>query len=141
MTDPYKLDITIPKLPKRINQGHGSHWTKRYAESKMWMRLVGAHVRFQIPDEPLQKASVKIIRASSVCPDFDGLVYSGKVLIDALKKLNIIKDDSMKVIGQPIYEWAKAKPKQGYVRIMVEEITESSSEQQALEQLSAESIL
>lgn len=132
MSDPYKLDITINQLPKRINQGHGAHWTKSYVESKMWMKLVGMHVRFQIPEEPLQKAELTLIRGSSIAPDFDGLVASFKQIIDALKKLNIIKDDSMKVINQPTYRWEKAPKGKGYIRIIVEEVTESCEAQSAL---------
>jgi general stress protein YciG len=28
----YRLEFTIPKLPKRYNQGQGAHWTARYDE-------------------------------------------------------------------------------------------------------------
>lgn len=117
----YKADFTIQDLPKRINQGHGSHWTVRHKEAKKWVILIGAHIRFNFPKVPLEKAKITIIRGSSVCPDYDGLVYSGKCLIDALRKLNVIKDDKMSNIGKPDYQWVKASPKKGFVRVIVEE--------------------
>lgn len=117
------IEIKIDALPKRINEGHGSHWTLRYAESKRWLKLIQWKVAGSIPKEPWAKAKLTLIRGTSRCPDYNGLVYSFKVIEDALVKLKIIKNDTMDVIGQPDYKWEKAPPKKGYVRIMVQDIT------------------
>lgn len=115
-----KIELTINALPKRINEGHGSHWTKRYAEAKKWTKLIAWQIAGKIPREPWDKAKLTLIRGSSRAPDYNGLVYSFKVIEDALVKLKIIKNDTMDIIGKPDYLWEKTKPKQGYVRIVVE---------------------
>lgn len=117
----YSLQLRIKDLPKRINQTMGKHWSIKHKESKKWITLIGAHVRWNYPEAPLQKARLTFIRASSIAPDFDNLVHSFKLCTDALIKLNIIKDDNMDVIGQPDYQWIKASPGKGYVIIKVEE--------------------
>jgi len=123
----YTLEITIDGLPKTINMTYGQHWSVKHKESKKWMRLVGAHIRWNYPKEPLKRANLTLIRGSSVPPDFDGLIISFKHVIDALVKLNVIIDDNMEIIGQPTYRWEKAKPGKGYVRITVQEICEIES--------------
>jgi hypothetical protein len=71
------------------------------------------------PKEPYKKASLTLIRCSSVCPDADGLVQSFKAVIDALVFNKILEDDSMAHIGMPNYKWLKAKPKQGKIVVSV----------------------
>jgi Holliday junction resolvase RusA-like endonuclease len=125
MPDKYSLELTINDLPQRINQAPGAHWTARYAESKKWLRLVTtAMIAFKInpPKEPLRRAELKLVRYSSRCPDYDGLVQSFKPVIDALKKTKIIFDDNMKVIGAPEYEWVEAPRGKGKIEIIVREI-------------------
>lgn len=117
----YKLDIIIPALPKRINQTAGRHWRVKHKESKKWVRLVGAHVRWNFPKQALKKAKLTLIRGSSVEPDPDNLAHSFKSVCDALVKLNIIIDDKTSVIGKPDYQWVKATPRKGFVRVIVEE--------------------
>ena len=118
----YKLELTIHELPTRYNQGMGAHWTQRHTESKKWVSLIGREIFVHTkPKEPLKSAMLTLTRHSSVAPDYDGLVQSFKPVVDALKKLGIISDDSMKVIGKPTYGWEKAKPKEGFITITVEE--------------------
>lgn len=123
------IEFQIDSLPKRINEGHGSHWTLRYAESKRWLKLIQLKVAGSIPKEPWAKAKLTLIRGTSRCPDYNGLVYSFKVIEDALVKLKIIKNDTMDVIGRPDYKWEKAPPKKGYVKIRVERADNSKLEQ------------
>lgn len=122
---PYRLEITLTGLPKRINQFHGSSWQVKYAESRKWQLRLYAKMlitKQHSPPEPLNKANVTLIRHSSRCPDYDGLVSSFKRVIDALKKLNVIKDDNMNVIGKPEYQWVQSNPKHGFITVIVEEV-------------------
>lgn len=77
------------------------------------------------PPEPLKYARLTLVRFSSVCPDFDGLVSSWKPVIDGLIHARIIEDDSMKNIGMPKFHWEKAPPKKGWILVRVEELESS----------------
>lgn len=112
--------MTIDGLPKTPNSLLRQHWAIVKKEKDKWLALIGAHSAGKRPKEPLTKALITIIRHSSRAPDFDGMVLSGKFLIDPLTKLGIIIDDNMEIIGQPKYAWVKSKPKQGFVEIFVE---------------------
>jgi Holliday junction resolvase RusA-like endonuclease len=123
-----KIEFKINKLPKRINEGHGSSWRTRYGQANMWMRLIDLAVK-EKPSTPFKKAKLTLIRASTRSPDYDGIVYSFKPVIDALKKLNIIEDDSMAHIGKPDYNWECAPRGKGYIHVVVEEIKPDSLSQ------------
>ncbi len=116
----FKIEFTIPDLPKMPNQLLGSSRWARIAEKNKWRLLVRAAIGRQRPDVALSCATVTCIRQSSVEPDFDGLVGSFKYPIDALKFCRVIEDDKSSVIGQPSYRWEKASPGKGSVFIRVE---------------------
>lgn len=117
------IRIEIPGLPKRFNQGQGTHWRARHAHNRKWKTWVGRALIGQIPPQPYPKAELTLVRVSSVMPDFDGLVQSFKPIVDALKFFGVIIDDNMNVIGQPSYRWEKGKAKEGKVIVTVKEIT------------------
>jgi Holliday junction resolvase RusA-like endonuclease len=122
--DKYFTQFEVPGLPKRINQGHGSSWQSRYGEAKKWERQIFLATLGKRPAKPLKKCTLKLTRFSSVAPDFDGLVYSFKPVVDALRKLKIIEDDSMAHIGRPEYVWEKAKPGAGRIKVEIKEVDE-----------------
>lgn len=78
------------------------------------------------------RATLRLTRHSSIEPDYDGLVYSFKALIDALQPpkggkkprigASVIVDDKPSVIGVPDYKWEKAPRGQGHVTIEVWEV-------------------
>lgn len=119
---PYRLEITLPGLPKTTNasRSHG-HWAQYYKESVKWKKNILPYFWHVKPKEPLHKAKLILTRYSSKEPDFDGLVSSFKHVIDALVEGGIILDDKMSVIGQPDYRWTLASRNEGYIRIQVEE--------------------
>lgn len=117
----YSLEIVIRDLPKRYNTAPGAHWASRYAETKKWRRLIGNELYTRLPDKPLERAKLTLIRYSSAEPDYDNLVMSFKSIIDALKFHKVIMDDKMSNIGASEYKWEKVKPKQGMTRIIVKE--------------------
>lgn len=113
------VSFQIPALSKRVNQTSGHSWRILHAERIKWRKWVMLASSGQRPAAPYPRATVRIIRVSSRCPDFDGLVSSGKQIIDALKYCGIIEDDSMAHIGAPTYEWLKGKPKEGKTIVTV----------------------
>lgn len=118
----YKLQVELAGLPKTYNSLGRTHWAIKANEAKKWRKEVAFSVIAERPKEPLQKAKVTLIRFSSNCPDFDGLVSSFKPVIDGLKDGKILVDDKMSCIGSPTYKWEKAPPGKGKIRIVVESI-------------------
>lgn len=120
----YKLEFELEGLPKLPNQLLGARWQARSAHKKTWgVRITGVTM-YRLPRAPLKKAKVSYIRYSSAEPDHDGLVGSFKAVQDALVNSKILQDDKTENIGQPSYQWIKCKPKQGKIRVTIEEITD-----------------
>jgi len=119
---PYKLYVRIPGLPKTPNQLLRKHWAVISKERVYWHNLVAASIGGSKPKRILTKASIRFVRNSSREPDFDGLVGCTKFLMDSLVNCGIITDDRPSVIGSPVFEWAKCKPKDGFMEIFVSEL-------------------
>lgn len=101
-------------LPKLINAIGRKHWSFKQKESVLWRRLVHEQCLIaKITDLRLNSAALTLTRHSSRAPDSDGLVSSFKVVIDALVKCGVLKDDNFEVIGMPEYHWVKRPTKQG----------------------------
>lgn len=104
------IEFEIYELPKLPNALYRRHWSVVMKESKKWQRLISEQllinrVAFK---EPLKKAKLTITRFSVREPDFDNLVSSGKFVIDALVKNNVLVDDKVSIIGESKYLWQKA---------------------------------
>lgn len=120
-TDSYRLEFTLPGLPKIITNGNQGNWRAKHFGKKEWQiktanmsRIIG------IPYVPLTKALVTLIRYSSVEPDYEGLVASFKPILDGLVRGGVIIDDRMSVIGKPTYDWEEAPPRMGRIKVLVE---------------------
>lgn len=121
----YFARIIIEALPERFNENKRQNFRTRHRKSLRWHRLVIDSFVLQrqpIPEKPLDRANITLIRHSSQCPDYDGLVQSFKPLVDGLVKAKIIIDDNMKVIGKPDYQWKLAPIRKGFVEIVVESV-------------------
>lgn len=116
----YRLEFTLPGLPKTPNQLLGAPWQVRAGEAKKWKQAVFRAVWPYKPSEPLAKAKVVLTRISSREGDFDGIAGSFKSVLDGLVQGKIILDDKPSCIGQPTYHWEKGKAGAGFVRILVE---------------------
>lgn len=123
---PYALSITLQGLPKMSNQLLRGHWRIKHAHAMKWKLAVSLASHMKRPPEPLMRALVSIVRHSSTCPDFDGLVSAGKALIDGLVECGVLAGDSMAHIGQPSYTWEKCGPKKGHVVLEVRELTKET---------------
>lgn len=119
----YHLEISLPILPKSVNQKSGRHWQVVKQERDKIKNLIAFATTKKRPSSPLKKAYLVCTRFSSVCPDYDGLVSTFKHVIDGLVEAGILEDDSMDHIGMPEFHWKKAKPKEGHITVVVEEFT------------------
>ena len=117
----YCLEIEVRELPKLPNQLLGQKWFIRSRHASRWKALIGTQVMGLIPEQPLAKAKLTLTRISSREPDYDGLVGSFKAVIDALVDCRVLSGDTMKIIGKPTYDWIKGSPKQGMIRVKVEQ--------------------
>lgn len=122
----YSIEFKLEGLPKRTNNSK-SNWRARYAEACKWKRLVVLAVGFRKPKTPLLRAHLTLTRVSSVEPDYDGLVSSGKHVVDGLIAAEVIANDKMSNIGRPDYHWQKGKPGAGYIIVRVDEIASESA--------------
>jgi Holliday junction resolvase RusA-like endonuclease len=122
MTKPYKLILEIPGLPKMANIESGkSHWRHQHREAKRWKEAV-AELAQPRPPKPLKRYRLRLIRFSSVEPDYDGLVKGFKHPVDGLKAAGIIADDKLSNSGAWRCHWKKAKQKEGKILIVVSEV-------------------
>jgi hypothetical protein len=117
---PYRLELELPGLPKSANAR--LHWRARHKENLAWEEAVGWAVKGKLPSAPLARARLTCVRCSSVAADSDNVVAGFKPVIDALVKTGVLVNDKWENIGMPTYLWEKAAPKQGKVRVIVEEI-------------------
>jgi hypothetical protein len=117
----YRLEFEIASLPKMANGGHGN-WRADHGRKMHWRKWVGTALMGKLPKKPLAFARVTLTRCSSVEPDFDGLAHGFKPIVDALVHFGVIVDDRGSVLERR-YLWEKAKPKQGGIRVVLEELT------------------
>lgn len=122
----YKLHFFVGELPDLTNRARKfSSWQKSAGNASRWKRLIEDKVtQHGRPPSPLQKAKVTLIRHSSREPDYDGLVSSFKVVLDALVKASVIIDDNSKVIGIPEYLHAKITRNKSMIEIICEEVNQ-----------------
>lgn len=117
----YSLKFKLEGLPA-MGLNARRHWRQirgKRGENREWYTMVAMATAGKCPPEPLRLANVCLIRRSSVEPDFEGLVGSFKPILDALTRLRIIQDDSVRVIGQPDYQWQRARPTEGMIEVTV----------------------
>jgi hypothetical protein len=105
-----------------INSIGRQHWAIKVRETKDFHFLVWDAVRKRKPLRPLEHAQLFLVRHSASEPDFDGLTSGFKSTIDGLVKAGVLVDDKPSNIS-PVYRWEKAKRKQGYITVRVEEVS------------------
>lgn len=116
----YSLTFELDGLPKSQINNYASKWA-RAKSKKEWEMRVHVATLGKRPPKPLMKARLRFVRCSASPPDYTNLVASFKDIEDGLVKCGIIFDDAMEYVGKPDYDWEKAKPKAGKVRVRVEE--------------------
>lgn len=120
---PYVFEFEEGYLPKTTNGMTSFSWHQKHKESKKWNAIVCFHlIATESPKEPLKKAKLTLTRHSTTQPDYDNLVSSFKIVIDALRHNRVLAEDKMQNIGIPEYKWEKAKKNEGKITVRVEEI-------------------
>jgi len=94
----YKLYLNFDQLPSSLNRKLRSHRYKNHRENKGWDMLI--HLKAKKPKQPLERASVTIVRHSHRFLDYDGLVGSLKPVVDALVTAGVLLDDRWTVVGK-----------------------------------------
>lgn len=107
MNRDYRIRRTIDVLTP-LNSARNKHWRVKQKEREAFALLVAASTLGARPDAPLQRASVWCVRRSTARPDYDNLVESFKIVIDALVRCGVLADDSPEVIGVPSYSWQQS---------------------------------
>lgn len=123
----YRLQFWLEGLPETVNQIYAMKLRERMRRKKYWKTLVWQLVGGNRPLAPLTRAEIRIVRHSASEPDYDGLVSSGKHVMDSLVLCKVILDDKPSVIGVPKYEWVKAAPKKGRVFVSITEVIDGDS--------------
>lgn len=95
-----RFTLTVAKASPSLNTINGRHWSHYRQQKKLWMQLIlVAKMEAKVYGRPmLARAKVSIERFGSKLLDGDNLVGGCKNLIDCLKALGIIVDDSPKHI-------------------------------------------
>jgi hypothetical protein len=116
----YTLFIDVPGLPETTNQVLAMSLRARMRQKKVWKEAVWMLAAGKRPPTPLKRAKVTLTRFSTTRPDPDGLVSSGKHLIDGLVIAKVLENDRYENIGFPTYEWAHAPAGKGHCTVLVE---------------------
>lgn len=119
----YSLDLTLHSLPDSLNKGLRGHRMKYFAKNKKWDLLIFGMVRGRLPEKPLPKARIRIVRHFWRTLDYDGLVGSMKPIVDALVTAGVLEDDSWTVLGQwDVSQEFRSKKEGPLLTVHVEEI-------------------
>lgn len=115
----YQLHLTFPILPmNHLNGRH--HWRVKHKDSQLWDTLVRAQCCGRLPEKPLERARLTLIRHSSRYMDWDNLCATWKNPVDALVSARVLEDDAWRVIGMPeIRQVVDTKLKQGFCEMIV----------------------
>ncbi len=98
-----------------------THFWRRKKEIEAWVAIVRAKsVGIDKSQLPLQKCKLTFVRSSSREPDYDGLISSFKMVVDALVRSGILIDDTYTVTGKWDVSWEKGPPKKGKIFCKVE---------------------
>lgn len=144
----YHLDLKIDYLPSMNTAAtRRHHMAAGKAAKQMRMVVVGMVGSERRPKEPLRRARIRCERHSFGVrePESENLQMSFKAAIDALtmsyfkkdkrapgggwwiQRADVLIDDTPEVLERD-YKWFPAPKKQGFIRLVVDEIVEEESE-------------
>lgn len=141
VTAPYRLEVTIPAVPKLINRQSRASYHAEAMQRRQWRELVCLSVGHRKPTVPLKKARVIIeVHRAGKEPDPDNLVASCKPILDGLQpqksyrrngKLvvsrgcGVLADDQVENFegGEAKVKFVPAKKRDQRVVIKVEEVS------------------
>jgi len=115
------LHLKIPYLPP-LNTAHTRrHWAVAHKERHRIDDLVLAALPRGARSMRLQRARIRLVRHSSVEPDFENMALGFKGLIDSLVSLGVLVDDGPRVLERE-YAWEYAPRGKGQVSVSVAEV-------------------
>lgn len=109
----YEIKLTFDQLPKSLNVTLRKHWRAQRSEGKCWDDMVALQCCNKLPDQPLQRVKIRIVRHFWQMMDYDGLVGSMKPVVDALVTAGVMIDDNWGVTGQWDVSQSKRAKKDG----------------------------
>lgn len=127
------LKLVIERELVSPNRWNGRHWRVKHRISQEWEREIWA-VSVNAPDANLGILNKRRVMVTRVVPsrrnfirDDDNLRFSVKPLLDALKRLRLILDDSRKWIELPTPAQSVSEDGQHYTVIEISAAHGSSS--------------
>lgn len=93
---PRILTLTVPKASPSLNTFNGKHWSVYREQKKLWLKMLWvAKAQAEIYGLPMiERANVSIERFGAKSLDEDNLAGGVKMLVDSLRSLGLIEDDS-----------------------------------------------
>ena len=103
------LELRIPRRLESPNKSRGAHWRVRHRISKDWEREIGWARVIQGKSDAMYLATGKmrveierhVPSGHNFIHDADNLAFSSKPILDSLKRLGYIKNDSRKWLEHP----------------------------------------
>ena len=114
----YRFEMRTEELPFiPVNNNYGPR-LKVLADKRRWR----GHVLSagEPPPEPLKKAHCVFERCSSMKPETNHLIWSFKLIKEALVETKIL--EGLSAIHEPIHLWTPGRPGSGYTRVIVSEV-------------------
>lgn len=121
----YRHEIKLDGLPRIESNGSKKHYYVTNRERQTWKARVVTFCRINkiIPLTPLTKVKIICTRYShGKGSDYVNRAGSFKPILDGLTEAGIIVDDNDDVIVEQHYPQGKAKPKCGYITVLIEEV-------------------
>ena len=87
------LKLNLKNPIQSLNHFQGHHWTKKDNETKKWEKAIWAKCQGR-PFKAKGKMKVRITSLRTRLLDHDNLIGGAKSLVDAMKRLEMIVDDS-----------------------------------------------
>jgi Holliday junction resolvase RusA-like endonuclease len=110
--------MEIPDVPPSPNRVLGKHWKTAAGEKDKWIMWVRAK-RPEVHLKPIVKMRLRVILAHSRAYDYDNAVASLKPVIDALKRWQLIFDDSPEFLDLTV-EQERCPHKKRHTTIILE---------------------
>ena len=110
-----KLEIEIPETILSRNRLDTMHWSKRYRYSQKWEALIWRAFNCK-PPRARGKVKLKITSLRPGILDHDNLVGGCKGIIDAMKRLGMLIDDTPSFV-EVEYQQRKAKREEQRTKI------------------------
>lgn len=102
------------------NNGRGGLLRTHYAQRAKWKKNWIWHIKASTKNRHLGPVRLELIR-HSINPrmDYDNLVSTGKILIDAIVKAGVLSDDAERIIAERQYTQTRALNAQNQMTVIL----------------------